>query len=257
MSKNVLFVVEGSKGEPRFLDNLMRTLRSDADYRVFTYKTNIHKMIEGMMVEGEIDHDLDFLTHLRSVNNNMEDVSILENRFSDIYLFFDMDPHDPKYNPERISKAADYFNDSTDNGKLYLNYPMLESYRHVSSLDDLSYLDTVVRIEDVGTYKERVHKEGLPDLTQFSRMSREVWLRLIELNLRKTGLILGKGSEIPSHDAYISDFVQKEILARQLEIISDKGYLHVLNTSLLCVVDYNPSEYLGMVLGQSLQVERQ
>ena len=251
MSKNVLFVVEGGRGEPRFLDNLMRAFRTDTDYKVFTYKTNIHKMIEGMMDGEEIDHDLDFLTYLRSVNNNAGDASVLDNRFSDIYLFFDMDPQDSKYNPERISKAAEYFNDSTYNGKLYLNYPMLESYRHISSLDDLSYLDTVVRIEDVRDYKERVHREGMSELTQFSRMSKDIWIRLVELNLRKTGMILGEGSGIPSHDMYVSDFVQSEVLARQLEMVSNKGFLYVLNTSLLCIVDYNPSEFLAMVADQS------
>ena len=43
MSKNILFVVEGGRSEPRFLHNLMRTFRSDVSYDVFTYRTNIHK----------------------------------------------------------------------------------------------------------------------------------------------------------------------------------------------------------------------
>ena len=254
MSKNILFVVEGGRSEPRFLHNLMRTFRSDVSYDVFTYRTNIHKMLEGMFVDGDIDHDLDFLTYLRSASNNREDSEILNNRFSDIYLVFDMDPQDPKYDPEKISKAAGYFGDSTDNGKLYLNYPMFESYRHIPSLEDLSYLDIKVAMGEMGTYKERVHREGLPELSQLSKITVDVWLRAIELNLRKAGVMLGYGMGVPGHDTYVSGFIQGSILGKQLETIQESDCMYVLNTSLFSVVDYNPSEILKKISDRRLSV---
>ncbi len=252
MSRNILFVVEGGRSEPRFLDNLMRTFRSDEKYEVFTYGTNIHKMIEGMMVGGDIDYNLEFLDYLRSVNNNKEDEQILDKRFSDIFLFFDMDPQDPKYDPEMMLKATEYFSDSTDNGKLYINYPMLESYRHVSSLKDLSFLTLTVRPSEIRTYKKRVDREALPELTQLSRITKEIWLRLIELNLRKTESLLGYGTELPDYGKYVSGCSQKAILEKQLDAVRNEDLIYVLNTSLFSVVDYNPSEMLTLISNQRL-----
>ena len=256
MNKNILFVVEGERDEPRFLNSLVRALHSDAEYEIFTYGTNLHKLLDGMFECGDIDEDLDFLGYLKSISDGI-DREMLDRRFSDIYLLFDMDPQDPKYDPDKVAKATDYFDDSTDNGKLYINYPMLESYRHVRSLDDLSYLDCLVNTDDIKSYKRIVNEEGIPVLSQLSKMNKDIWVRLIELNLRKTDLILGFGKEVPDYDTYITEFIQRNILERQLDVMDTENYLYVLNTSLFMMVDYNPGEFLRMIAGDTGSVLEQ
>ena len=128
MSRNILFVLEGGRAEPRFLGKMVTLLRTQIDYEMFSYRTNLHKMLDGMFIGDKIDTDLDFVEYLRSCKTNPEDVKVLSNKFSDIFLFFDMDPQDQNYDIEKVRKALVYFNDSTKNRKLYINYPMFESF---------------------------------------------------------------------------------------------------------------------------------
>ena len=72
MSKNILFVVEGERTEPRFLKRLIAVTRTHSDYKIFSYKTNIYKLLDGMFVGNEIDKDLDFLGYLRSCKGEEE-----------------------------------------------------------------------------------------------------------------------------------------------------------------------------------------
>ena len=51
MSKNILFVVEGERSEPRFLKRLVTVMRTYDNYEVYSYKTNIYKMLDDMFVE--------------------------------------------------------------------------------------------------------------------------------------------------------------------------------------------------------------
>lgn len=54
--------------------------------------------------------------------------------FSQVYLFFDYDSHNNKnqnISDSQIQKMLDFFNEeSSDYGKLFINYPMVESIRY-------------------------------------------------------------------------------------------------------------------------------
>ena len=60
--------------------------------------------------------------------------------FIDIFLIFDFERQDTYFSKETIKRMQEYFIDSTDMGKLYINYPMVESYwdtydRHEESFE--------------------------------------------------------------------------------------------------------------------------
>ena len=184
MPRNVLFVTEG-KREIRLLKRLIDSMGTFSDYEAFSYNANLHKMLEGMSKGGVIDPDIDFIGYLKTCKTNHEDRDALQRKFTDIFLIFDMDPQDPKYDPDLLKKALEYFNDSTDNGKLYINYPMLESYRHISNLDDLSFLYTKVESTAIRGYKEIANRDGIPELSDISKIDHDIMLKIVILNLRK------------------------------------------------------------------------
>ena len=142
MSKNVLFITEG-KNDTRFLKALLNTFRDGREYEVFVYNTSIHELLERLMSETGMDDDVDFMMFLKGCNTNKEQYELLDRKFTDIFLIFDMDPHHQRYDPERLKAAMEFFSDSTVNGKLYLNYPMLESFRHIPDPEGFGYLDDV------------------------------------------------------------------------------------------------------------------
>ena len=102
---------------------------------VWIYGTNIYKLYEDIVREygndwakDRIDVDLPFVI---SKKEHMETV-YYRNDFTNIILVFDYERHDPAFSEEKILEMQHCFEDSTDMGKLYLNYPMIESYLHLS-----------------------------------------------------------------------------------------------------------------------------
>ena len=63
-----------------------------------------------------------------------------ESDFSEVYLFFDYDFQNKNLELSEINsqltEMLDFFSDETDNGKLYINYPMIESIRCTRKLPD-------------------------------------------------------------------------------------------------------------------------
>lgn len=56
-------------------------------------------------------------------------------------------------------------------GKLYLNYPMVEAFYHMSSIPDEQYSNRFATLEELqaGTYKMRVNRENRNhDYTKFA-----------------------------------------------------------------------------------------
>lgn len=80
---------------------------------------------------------------------------IFEDKYTDILLVFDFDPQDPYFDPEHIHLMQRCFCESSDMGKLYLNYPMVEAFYHMSQIPNEAYLvrmATLVELK-VGEYK--------------------------------------------------------------------------------------------------------
>lgn len=248
MSKNILFVVEGEKSETRFMQKLISVFIRDVQPEFFHYKTNIHQMIDGMMNDdGRIDEDLDFIEHLRSCGTNKGDRSVLNRKFTDVFLFFDMDPQDQKYDAEKMQSVLDYFSDPSDNGKLYVNYPMLESYKHVSDLNSLSFLDTKVNREDIRRYKSIVDAEALSSLKDLSKITEEMWKRLLTLNVIKANMICNGIEDLPDMEQYENTIKQDTIFRIQSKHLEKDGFLFVMNTSLFYIVDYKGESILSML----------
>lgn len=62
---------------------------------------------------------------------------------TEIFLFFDYDFQESRLtleeNNRHIGEMLEYFNDETENGKLYINYPMVESVFYTKQLSDKDY----------------------------------------------------------------------------------------------------------------------
>lgn len=73
--------------------------------------------------------------------------------FSEIYLIFDFDCQAPQYDDEKLQIMLDFFDNETEHGKLYINYPMIESFKHFKSIPDLDFNTYKVYKKDCIAYK--------------------------------------------------------------------------------------------------------
>ncbi|WP_373211091.1 hypothetical protein [Holdemanella biformis] len=132
---------------------------------VWIYGTNIYKLYDDIQKEyGEnwVDDDLDIDLPLVISKKENFDTKSYRNEFTNIILVFDYERHDPSFSETKILKMQEIFMDSTDMGKLYLNYPMIESYLHFKEKADEQFVDRKISttLQPGSKYKNMVKKES-------------------------------------------------------------------------------------------------
>lgn len=131
---------------------------------IWIYGTNIYMLYDDIVKEyGEQwdkdDIDLPFVI---SKKQGMVPLRYKED-FTNIILIFDYERHDIHFSEDKIIHMQKSFIDSTDMGKLYINYPMIESYQHLCSLPDKNYSirKIPVSLQPGKEYKSLVRKESV------------------------------------------------------------------------------------------------
>ncbi len=116
---------------------------------VWVYGTNIYQLYDDIVKEyGEQwaieNEDID-LPFLISKKKKMESLRYKED-FTNIILVFDYERHDIHFSGDKINRMQSCFIDATDMGKLYINYPMIESYQRLCKLPDEGYSEQSVPV---------------------------------------------------------------------------------------------------------------
>lgn len=142
------FIVEGDYEKEVLIRSIIRAfpeLDINND-RIEVFHSNIYNLYAKM--EEEYRAYLEFYEDLKEVDIDLPNILLSneENRmskrdFQGIFLFFDYERQDSFYSSDKISKMMDIFNDETDNGRLYINYPMVEACMDMDSWDDIEYLN--------------------------------------------------------------------------------------------------------------------
>lgn len=92
-------------------------------------------------------------------DNPLKDIST-SSAFAEIYLFFDYDLHHHLQSDEinrRLQEMLVMFDDETTNGKLYINYPMIEFIRCTKELPDTDYYLYTIPKDQCGGFKRIAH----------------------------------------------------------------------------------------------------
>ena len=129
--------------------------------------------------------------------------------FTNIIMMFDYEHHDNFYSDEKIMKMQRHFNSVEDEGFLYINYPMIESFYHYKSFPDKEYIyrSIPVTCNSGKQYKEKVREESV--IYEYVNL----WNKLIKILESKLGL----SKDIIEDEAFIllsmknQNELQKEI----------------------------------------------
>ena len=183
----------------------------------------------------------------------------IDTLFSQIFLFFDYDfQHHGglNYVNNVLIEMLDFFNDETEHGKLYINYPMVESIKCTQKLPDENFFEYKVTREDCSDFKDYVSRVynyyGSTDFIQFStdkktkelrlitkereQFVKENWEYLKEQNIKKANYICKDVYDYPENK---SDVDQKSIFGSQLEkFVLLKNEVSILNAFPLFLFEY-------------------
>lgn len=66
--------------------------------------------------------------------------------FTNIILIFDYERHDTSFSFEKITRMQKHFTNISEDGILYINYPMVESYLDMPEIPDDEYIDRQISV---------------------------------------------------------------------------------------------------------------
>lgn len=144
-----LLIVEGNHEKDKLFQIIFHAfpeLEINID-DVWIYGTNIYMLYNDLLYEyGDTwyDEDVDLPFIVGKKKNHT--TTLNKKDFTNIYLIFDYERHDPNFSEQKIKNMQRYFCDSTDMGKLYVNYPMIESYQHFTCFPDTNFENLTVGV---------------------------------------------------------------------------------------------------------------
>lgn len=243
---NILFIVEGSADEGRLLRKINGILDSKNIYSIYTYKTTIHEMYD-ICIELINDKDLSLQLLLKEKTSDASERSVLSKQYKSIFLIFDFDPHYPKYSSKKLLMMYDFYNESRDFGRLYINYPMMQSYRHMKKMPDVNFIKSTASLGDCLEYKKIVGQES--NYTDLNAYDYQIIMNLVYHHYCKLNYISTKCYSIKDLD----DFLQtnqnklKSLLVLQNDMFEATDKFYIINTSILFIIDLNPITFFRKI----------
>lgn len=254
MSKQIILcVTEGgykkSKiNEVSFINKYLKPkYLSKENIEFLCYGTNIYELFR------ELQND-EFLDTYSIIQKNIKDPDIQPPTYdrddiAEIYLFFDLDNHATQRkliskDIDSISKMLDLFDNETDNGKLYISYPMFEAYKHPIQTQRISNLSIGAH------YKKNVASICDKKLEQLNKLSIEQWNEYLFTHFRYINEFLHNSNSLPEQ-YIVENFTQSFIYQKQLEeYIEPNETVCVVSPFVLFLLDY-----LGNNLLNKLKLE--
>ena len=233
----VLIITEGKKTEPKLYRKAFELFPLFNKYEIYSYKANAYDLygyLQPYWADGSLE-DSEFLQILQEHEQNEEKKELLRQDFSDVFLIFDFDPHDHRYDFVKLKRLLTYFNESTECGKLYINYPMVESYKHFFSLEDEGYIDRIVKFDDLTSYKNIASMEsGIGNVGDFTR---DTFRMIVNENLHKLYYLCMDERKLS--DAVKLDDLLTYVAEKQNLFITQDKYCYVLNTGLFFLPQFS------------------
>ena len=273
----ILFIFEGKDDEPRLYKTLKEIFHFELNEEeiLHYYCSNIFSLYDKIKEYGIFDDSVNLINVLKEeavkhteVKSDLDRIKY-SYEVSEIFMFFDYDirKQDEKNKltiEQQNAKILELFNyfenkglDSERNGiKLYINYPMIESYRFFKKeLPDEDFKYYTFNLMSKKSFGQIVHEESFYQNLKYLcfdlRKSRELkipkdkvltekirqnWLLLKDLNIKKAHFICTDDYSIPEDKDTIN---QQKIFDKQIEkYITPNHEVAVLNAFTLFCFEY-------------------
>lgn len=243
MSEYILFVFEGEKTERTITDSLLKYF-INGEHRVVisSFKTDIYSLY-GQLKK---DEDLDAFAIVKERDESLSQFS--RDSFSQMYLFFDYDGHSCASDDNKISELLEFFDEETDNGKLFISYPMVEALKCLSKIDDLEgFCEHTYLIKEGKAFKNYTSEYACKSLIQFKNYSSQMWNDIVRVHCSKANYLMMGDKTFP-----VLNLSQRELFALQKERFIDlHGSVSILGSFPLLLLDFFGSSLLStLVSGQ-------
>ena len=254
----ILFVFEGENREPELFATIQKMFFPRDNERItYSFGNNIYELYNEL---SKLDDAGDLVSLLQERCSGQADnpfEGLNSSDFSEIYLFFDYDFQNKNLELAEINRQLkemlSKFNDETEYGKLYINYPMIESIRYTKELPDANYYEYVISRADCSSFKKLAADfsayssldfiliDSRKDVSELSEKKlkslRDNWEHLKKQNVNKANYICHGKNEAPNKKEEVS---QEQIFESQLQKHVDKeqSEVAILNAFPLFLYEY-------------------
>lgn len=236
----VLCITEGEKLDPRIL-NYLKNLFFSKKIKVFPICLNIYNLYKKLTEDISFGAEfIDTFVMIKEISKgqqssyNEELLLLQRDQISEIFLFFDYDGHDTlvdKY-PGCLYDMLSLFNNETEHGKLYISYPMIESYKH-----PIDTTNNIINIYSNTHYKTFVSEICDKKLNNIAKLSREDWLNISILHIKSTNHLFNNSFDFPDSHSDTIKMTQEEIYNKQQKYIVNQK-ISVINAFPWFLLEY-------------------
>ena len=247
----IIAITEGVKTEKQIIENIesLYFQESGMNFKILPFKTNIYELWKTLKAD---DFETDIVELLKEkeldANERLKDVEVQS--ISEVYLFFDYDGHAaanskiPSNEVENvIEEMLNVFSNETENGKMYISYPMVEAIKDLKREDSCDRQCRVKAKKNIG-YKSNVH--SITEFQDLTHLTKEDWIIIITHNFKKVNCLIDNiynckdrsSYKFPDYKSYREKTNQKNIFDKQKTIIMQEDNVLVLSGFPFFLVDY-------------------
>lgn len=211
-----LLIVEGRHEKEDLFYHLLKAFPEvDIDEKdIITYETNIYVLIRKIVGEYGEDWDKEDIDLPFLISSDKGGSKLQKRDFKNIYLIFDYERHDPYFSEAEILRMQNYFSQPEDVGKLYINYPMVESYLDLKCIPDESYAQRRYSSKNKcgSVYKASVTHSPVLKLMAFPGKAEQYLSGLGLDEAERSALIgrMGRCSTEEEIDALVTEYVPED-----------------------------------------------
>lgn len=242
-----LLITEGERTEQDFFTRIRDLFNLNME--IINIKANIYKLYNKMKEEDFNCNIKDLLKECCPNNLTTQEkedyFNKLNNTYAYTYFIFDFDvqhhdngrKNDVEQNCKKISKMLIELNDETDDtrGKLFINYPMMESFKDIESFDDDDFSYSYINIADVKKYKYIVGLKRIANIN-IKNYTLNNFIDIFKLNCKKLFFINNEKEQNLSNFYKLSE--GNNIYMKIKEKIDKDSTIYVLNTSIFFLSEF-------------------
>lgn len=195
-SDAILFLFEGKKTEKNYFENLSKHIPIQerlGSHIITAFSANIYQLYKEISEDG----DIDLILLLKDRGELDEDID--SSRISQIYLFFDYEPHEPLASSDKLDAMLNLFCNETESGLLFISYPMIEALKYATNYSDNleDFINFHIPINEAKNFKKLMGELCINADRDVSSYKSERWKKIIENHCCKANYLVNKDPLFP------------------------------------------------------------
>lgn len=249
MYKNgcIAVIVEGENREIKYFGNLVSLFFPPEKVLLLCLPAgeNIYMLWKRLSADN---FETDIIEVLRESSKCAKDKlqNFTRQDFQEVYLFFDLDSHQNNLkkdeNPDDILKQMlETFDNETENGKLYISYPMCEALRDIQEGTCQSTYRCSLDATDISKFKE--HSATYSKFVSVKKYTVETWKMIIAIFLIRCQCLFCVETTDQAYHWYKRHVTTMNIFEKEQMLIHSSQQVFVLSAFPEFLVDYFKEDF--------------